>query len=114
LDAWQELDTEFFEQPRAKLTNKPSVLIPCSPRPHQENAVRDGLERFAKGKASRGKLIMPCGTGKSLTAWFLAQALGSKRIVITVPQPFPGQADPEGLEPGKRRQRYRRRLDLRL
>jgi superfamily II DNA or RNA helicase len=85
LDTWQELDTEFFDQLRAKLTNKPAVLKPCSPRPHQENAVRDGLEHFSKGKAARGKLIMPCGTGKSLTAWFLAQALGSKRIVIAVP-----------------------------
>ena len=85
LDTWQELDTEFFDQLRAKLTHKPAVLKPCSPRPHQENAIRDGLEHFAKGKAARGKLIMPCGTGKSLTAWFLAQALGSKRIVIAVP-----------------------------
>ena len=85
LDTWQELDTEFFDQLRAKLTNKPAVLKPCSPRPHQENAIRDGLEHFAKGKAARGKLIMPCGTGKSLTAWFLAQALRSKRIVIAVP-----------------------------
>lgn len=85
LDTWQELDTEFFDQLRAKLTNKPAALKPCSPRPHQENAIRDGLEHFAKDKASRGKLIMPCGTGKSLTAWFLARALGSKRIVIAVP-----------------------------
>ena len=85
LDTWQELDAEFFGLLRAKLTNKPVVLKPCKPRPHQENAVRDGLEHFAKDKASRGKLIMPCGTGKSLTAWFLAQALGSKRIVIAVP-----------------------------
>lgn len=85
LDTWQELDAEFFGLLRAKLTNKPVVLKPCKPRPHQKNAVRDGLEHFAKGKASRGKLIMPCGTGKSLTAWFLAQALGSKRIVIAVP-----------------------------
>ena len=85
LDTWQELDTEFFDQLRAKLANKPAVLTPCTPRPHQQNAVSDGLEHFAKGKAARGKLIMPCGTGKSLTAWFLAQALGSKRIVIAVP-----------------------------
>jgi len=85
LDTWQELDAEFFGLLRAKLTNKPVILKPCEPRPHQEKAVRDGLEHFAKGKAARGKLIMPCGTGKSLTAWFLAQALGSKRIVIAVP-----------------------------
>ncbi len=85
LDTWQELDAEFFVQLRAHLSNKPTVLSPYKPRPHQENAVRDGVEHFSKGKAARGKLIMPCGTGKSLTAWFLAQALGSKRIVIAVP-----------------------------
>jgi superfamily II DNA or RNA helicase len=85
LDTWQDLDAEFFDQLRGHLSNKPTVLPPCKPRPHQENAVRDGLEHFSKGKAARGKLIMPCGTGKSLTAWFLAQTLGSKRIVIAVP-----------------------------
>ena len=85
LDTWQDLDAEFFNLLRAKLTSKPAVLKPCSPRPHQENAVRDGLAHFIKGKSARGKLIMPCGTGKSLTAWFLAQALKSKRIVIAVP-----------------------------
>lgn len=85
LDTWQDLDAEFFNLLRAKLTSKPAVLKPCSPRPHQENAVRDGLAHFTKGKSARGKLIMPCGTGKSLTAWFLAQALKSKRIVIAVP-----------------------------
>jgi superfamily II DNA or RNA helicase len=85
LDTWQDLDAEFFDLLRARLTSKPAVLKPCSPRPHQENALRDGLAHFTKGKSARGKLIMPCGTGKSLTAWFLAQALKSKRIVIAVP-----------------------------
>lgn len=85
LDTWQDLDAEFFNLLRAKLTSKPAILEPCSPRPHQENAVRDGLAYFIKGKSARGKLIMPCGTGKSLTAWFLAQAMKSKRIVIAVP-----------------------------
>ena len=85
LDTWQELDRDFFDRLRASLASKPVKLEPRKPRPHQQNAVRDGLEHFAKRKEARGKLIMPCGTGKSLTAWFLAQALGSKRIVIAVP-----------------------------
>ena len=85
LDTWQELDRDFFDRLRASLASKPVKLEPRKPRPHQQNAVRDGLEHFAKSKEARGKLIMPCGTGKSLTAWFLAQALGSKRIVIAVP-----------------------------
>ena len=85
LDTWQELDRDFFDRLRASLASKPVNLEPRKPRPHQQNAIRDGLEHFAKSKEARGKLIMPCGTGKSLTAWFLAQALGSKRIVIAVP-----------------------------
>lgn len=85
LDTWQELDRDFFDRLRASLASNPVNLEPRKPRPHQHNAIRDGLEHFAKRKEARGKLIMPCGTGKSLTAWFLAQALGSKRIVIAVP-----------------------------
>jgi superfamily II DNA or RNA helicase len=85
LDTWQELDQDFFDRLRASLTCKPVDLEPRKPRPHQQNAVKDGLEHFAKRKEARGKLIMPCGTGKSLTAWFLAQSLGTQRIVIAVP-----------------------------
>jgi len=84
LETWQELDAEFFDKLRDKLTSKPTKRNPRQPRPHQQNAVQDGLEHFGQGQ-QRGKLIMPCGTGKSLTAWFLAQSLGSKRIVIAVP-----------------------------
>jgi superfamily II DNA or RNA helicase len=85
LDVWQELDREFFTKLRNKLTDKVTKLEPRKPRPHQIEAVKDGIEHFIKDKATRGKLIMPCGTGKSLTAWFLSQELKSKRIVIAVP-----------------------------
>lgn len=85
LDVWQELDQEFFTKVRNKLTDKVTKLEPRKPRPHQIEAVKDGVEHFVKDKSARGKLIMPCGTGKSLTAWFLSQKLKSKRIVIAVP-----------------------------
>jgi predicted helicase len=85
LDTWQGLDREFFEALRARQGAKKAKLEPRQPRPHQIAAVKDGLEHFRKGKASRGKLIMPCGTGKSLTAWFLTKSLGSKKVLIAVP-----------------------------
>jgi superfamily II DNA or RNA helicase len=85
LDVWQELDREFFTKLRNKLTDKVVKLEPRTKRPHQTQAVKDGLEHYIKDKATRGKLIMPCGTGKSLTAWFLSQELKSTRIVIAVP-----------------------------
>ena len=85
LDVWQELDREFFTKLRNKLTDKIVKLEPRTEFPHQSAAVKDGVEYFVKQKSTRGKLIMPCGSGKSLTAWFLSQALKSKRIVIAVP-----------------------------
>jgi superfamily II DNA or RNA helicase len=85
LDVWQGLDQEFFNSLRNRLTGKEDRLDPRTAREHQTQAVKDGVEHFIKQKATRGKLIMPCGTGKSLTAWFLSQALKSKRIVIAVP-----------------------------
>jgi len=85
LPIWQQIDAAFLDTLRSKLAGKKVALTPYSPRKHQINAIQDGLKHFKVGKATRGKLIMPCGTGKSLTAWFLSQALGSKRVVIAVP-----------------------------
>jgi len=47
--------------------------------------VKDGQAHFVVGKAKRGKLIMPCGSGKSLTSYWIAEKLESRRIVIAVP-----------------------------
>lgn len=85
LDVWQGLDTEFFDRLRSTLEHKTAKLQPLSPRPHQVAAVRDARKHFLTGKEKRGKLIMPCGTGKSLTAYWIAKDLGSRRIVIAVP-----------------------------
>jgi superfamily II DNA or RNA helicase len=85
LDVWQALDADFFKRLRARLSRKPAALKPLKPRPHQKPAVKDARAHFVTGKAKRGKLIMPCGSGKSLTAYWIANELGAKRIVIAVP-----------------------------
>lgn len=85
LDVWQGLDAEFFARLRASVKRKAAKPKPLSPRPHQVAAVRDARNHFVTGKNSRGKLIMPCGTGKSLTAYWITKALDSRRIVIAVP-----------------------------
>jgi superfamily II DNA or RNA helicase len=85
LDVWEGLDAEFFARLRASVERKTAKLKPLSPRPHQVAAVRDARKHFVTGKKKRGKLIMPCGTGKSLTAYWIAKELGSRRIVIAVP-----------------------------
>ena len=44
----------------------------ATPRPHQVKAI----EETASGLADRGQMIMACGTGKTLTALWMAEKLG--------------------------------------
>ncbi len=85
LDVWQALDAEFFKRLRAHLSHKTTALKPLRSRPHQKPAVKDAHKHFVIQKAKRGKLIMPCGSGKSLTSYWIAGKLESRRIVIAVP-----------------------------
>ncbi len=56
---------------------------PAAPRPHQKRAVRDVVRGFRN--AERGQLIMACGTGKTLTALWISEALGTARTLVLVP-----------------------------
>jgi superfamily II DNA or RNA helicase len=85
LDVWQGLDADFFARLRAHLARKSEPLKPAKPREHQKEAVKAGHHHFVVEKAKRGKLLMPCGSGKSLTAYWIAGKLDARRIVIAVP-----------------------------
>lgn len=85
LDVWQALDADFLKRLRTHLAHKPALLKPLKPMPHQKGALKDGHGHFVIEKSTRGKLIMPCGSGKSLTAYWIAGELGSRSIVIAVP-----------------------------
>ncbi len=84
-DSWQELEQEFFENVRSYLAKKKVSLQPFIPRDHQKKALSEALEYFVKEGNSRGKLIFPCGAGKSLTGFWMLQALKSKSTLIAVP-----------------------------
>jgi len=60
---------------------------PKTPRPHQERAIAAVLEGFQG--SDRGKLIMACGTGKTLTGLHIAEAMvplhGGTVLVLTHP-----------------------------
>ena len=51
----------------------------------EEDLFFDLKRESVSGRQSRGKLIMPCGTGKSLTAFWIAEALKAKTIIVAVP-----------------------------
>jgi len=85
LDVWQSLDQEFFKRLRQFLGYKSAKLVPLKPRPHQKKAIKDAREHFVAKKQKRGKLISPCGSGKSLTAYWIARDLGARKILVAVP-----------------------------
>jgi predicted helicase len=85
LDVWQSLDQEFFKRLRQFLGHKSAKLVPLKPRPHQKTAIKDAREHFVAKKQKRGKLISPCGSGKSLTAYWIARDLGARKILVAVP-----------------------------
>lgn len=73
LDSWDAPWREFLDRPE-------EFAIPArrkhEPRPDQ----REALDAIAKGyqQASRGRLVMPCGTGKSLVAmWAVEENVGT-------------------------------------
>jgi len=85
IEVWRNLDEGFFAKIRVLLKNKPIKIIPYKPRHHQTRAIKNAIEHFIEENNHRGKLIMPCGTGKSLTAYWIADKLKSKKTIITVP-----------------------------
>ena len=65
------------------LGEKPQPKPRKIPKPHQEEAIRNVLKGFQTSK--RGKLILACGTGKTLTSLWIHERLGSKRTLFLVP-----------------------------
>jgi superfamily II DNA or RNA helicase len=84
-DSWQELDEEFFEKVRNYFENKSYKPIAYTPKEHQVKALQDCVAYFDKPENTKGKLIFPCGAGKSLTGFWMTQELKSTATIIAVP-----------------------------
>jgi len=85
LDRWNALDATRWSLIAAALTGRPARPEPRTPRAHQEQAVAASMRHYGDRQATRGRLIMPCGTGKSLTAFWIAEALQAKNVLVAVP-----------------------------
>jgi superfamily II DNA or RNA helicase len=85
-DVWRNLDEEFFKDAEVFLrTGKLPLPRPFKPHPHQKRAIKNAHKHYIIERESRGKMIMPCGTGKSLTAYWIAKELKAKTIIVAVP-----------------------------
>ncbi|MBM3418854.1 MAG: hypothetical protein FJY17_08060, partial [Bacteroidetes bacterium] len=85
LDFWSALTEEDWEAIRNALKNKPVRASKRFPKKHQAEAIDASFKYFVDAGNKRGKLIMPCGTGKSLTAYWIAESLESKSTIVAVP-----------------------------
>jgi superfamily II DNA or RNA helicase len=84
-EVWRSLDEEFFKRLHKHIKKKAAPLAPLKPRAHQKRAVTKAHRHFVEENNSRGKLIMPCGTGKSLAGYWIAEKLESNKILVAVP-----------------------------
>ena len=59
---------------------------PKTPRPHQQQAINSALAHL-KAPGTRGKLLMACGTGKTLVGLRVAEAIAGAggRVLVLVP-----------------------------
>ena len=85
LDRWQSLDQVGWNLIVGRLKGRSARPEPRSPKPHQRAAISAAKAHFIGDNAARGRLIMPCGSGKSLAAYWIAEALGAKTILVAVP-----------------------------
>jgi len=84
-DTWQNLDKDFFDKARLFLNKEKYAPIAYNPKEHQIKALKQAVKHFVKEDNNRGKLIFPCGSGKSLTGYWITQELKSKSTIIAVP-----------------------------
>lgn len=84
-EVWRHLDEEFFARLRAHVSRVSAPLVPLNPKPHQLEAVDAAKKHYLDGQNALGKLIMACGTGKTLAAFWITQAIGAQSIVVVVP-----------------------------
>lgn len=84
-DIWSNLNESFFNNLNSYLDNKQVVFKPFEPKIHQSRAIDNAYNHFIEESNDRGKLIMACGSGKSLTAYWIVNKLHYKKILIAVP-----------------------------
>lgn len=66
-----------------RVGGKPHLKPKKTPRPHQEESIREVIKGFET--SNRGKLILACGTGKTLISLWVHERLGSKKTLFLVP-----------------------------
>jgi superfamily II DNA or RNA helicase len=85
LHRFQSIDQDTWSQILGRIKGRSTKPKPRDPKPHQKAAIAAAEKHFVRDSEARGRLIMPCGTGKSLTAFWIAEALKANSILVAVP-----------------------------
>ena len=85
LDTWATLSEEAWAAIRGWVSGEPITLTPRVPRPHQQAAIDAAVRHYVEAGSPRGRMVMPCGAGKSLTAFWIADALDARTVIVAVP-----------------------------
>ena len=85
---YSNLDKDDFNNFKLLLKGKTLLIEERNPRGHQKKAISKSYEYFTQENNSRGKLIHPCGAGKSLTGFWIFKKLQAKNALIAVPSLF--------------------------
>ena len=80
---FSQLGNVDFKNFHSILQNNKIILNKYLPREHQKIALEKCLSYFKN--ESRGKLIHPCGTGKSLTGYWFFRYMNGNNALIVVP-----------------------------
>ena len=81
---FQKLDEIAFDEIHRLIHGERKTFIPFSPRAHQVIAI-EKTNAYFSSRFSKGKIIHPCGSGKSLTAYWIAKDLKATSVLIAVP-----------------------------
>jgi predicted helicase len=82
---FQKLDKIAFNSIHRLIQGKKNKFTPYSPRAHQLMAIEKTRTYFSTSSKNKGKIIHPCGSGKSLTAYWIAKDLKATSVLIAVP-----------------------------
>jgi len=85
LASWAALDQEAWSRIHALASNQAARPAPREPKAHQQRAIDDARRHFIEQRHARGRLIMPCGTGKTLTAFWITHLLGGDSVLVALP-----------------------------
>ena len=80
---FQKIDDKDFKNIKLIINKKTLKFKKNKIRPHQDNAVQKAIKHFKTER--RGQLIHACGTGKTLTSYFLFEKFNCKLTLYLVP-----------------------------